>query len=115
MDSITNKHKGNRFIIGGTSPNLKKLDPKLLKTGIVIGVNQFANHYKPNYWLTCDPHNIEKRMNGVLTQLDGVTKFIHKHPQYNIYNAEYLFERPEGTKLDSFRQPVDENYPVPLR
>jgi len=113
--TITNRHIGERIIVAGTSPSIypNNIDIDFLKTGVVIGINKFAKVFKPDYWLTCDPQNIESKMEGVIDHLDGVETFIHYHPFWHAPSPSHTFKRPEGTKLDRFVQPIGKDYPIP--
>lgn len=51
---IDNIHQGQRFIIGGCSPFITKVDIEQFKPGVVIGVNRFPLWYPCDYWLAVD-------------------------------------------------------------
>jgi hypothetical protein len=51
--------QGRRFIIGGTSPNIHNLNPEILETGVVIGLNRWPKfNLKTDLYLVCDTDSI---------------------------------------------------------
>lgn len=50
----TDRHKGERVIVAGFSRHVSVLDPALLKTGPVIGVNEAPRIIPSDYWLALD-------------------------------------------------------------
>jgi len=85
MDTITNRHKGKRFFIGGSSPNIKQLDPAHLTDGVVIAVNQFIDVYpRADYWMAYDSQNLQLS-EGYADWVSNITapKFMRWDPNYS--------------------------------
>lgn len=86
--NLTDKHKGQTFFIGGSSPNIHQLDKERLKEGVVIGVNQFPDYYPSlDYWIAYDSFNLltKKGYQAWLKEVKAF-KFLLKDPKvYEIY------------------------------
>jgi hypothetical protein len=54
MLNLNQRHQGERFIIGGSSPNIHNLDPFVLNTGVVIGINRWYRIHPCYYWICAD-------------------------------------------------------------
>ena len=60
MDTLTNRHKGQRVYVCGSSPNIHNLDNRHLADGVVIAINQFIDVYpQSDYWLAYDSQNLQ--------------------------------------------------------
>lgn len=110
---IRDRHKGQPFIIGGTSPNGKQ-NIDVPQGTIVIGVNNYPLFDFCDYWLTCDTHRIPERMPRVFAHLSpGVETFYNadvRKPK-ELVEPSYYFRRPGGTINDANCQPVGD-YPM---
>jgi hypothetical protein len=71
---IQNRHKGERFIIGGCSPHALTLPSEFLATGRVIGINAWFKRFPLDYFIGLDT--------GVLYRLHGPDIVALKVPKF---------------------------------
>jgi hypothetical protein len=90
-------HKGSRFIIGGTSPNIHRLPPSLLDTGIVIGLNRWPKFdLRMDYYLVVDTDTVMQEYPEVVRGV-RCPKFMQKYDHVPDAPGDYWFTKNRET------------------
>lgn len=86
-------HPNQRFFIGGYSPHVHHLDPCVLESGVVIGVNEFPRlGYKLDYWLCCDTDSAMRLFPELVRSIQA-PRFMQQYDHVPDAPADYWFKR----------------------